>query len=260
MPELPEVEVLRRRLIPACVGRRINEVVVKDGRVLSEVDSSELQACVENKSVVNILRHGKQLFFDLGSGLLTVHLGMTGELLIVQGCEELAPHARALFKMDDGSTLVYNDPRMFGRLGCTRSVKDFIMDRGLGPDALSLDEKEFSVCAKSHRRPIKAVLMDQHILAGVGNLYSDEALFQARINPTKVANKISSKGLRCLGREIKEVLLQSIYAETVFERLPKGYLLRCRRRGELCPRNNGVLTSIEIGGRTSVYCPTCQRN
>jgi formamidopyrimidine-DNA glycosylase len=160
--------------------------------------------------------------------------------------------------MDDGRSLVYDDQRMFGSIGLAKSVHDFVEEHRLGPDALGITPQEFASRAGGSSRAIKGVLLDQHVLAGVGNLYADESLFQAKLHPLAPADGLSPASLRKLGRCIPMVLSASIAAGTDFGLLPDGFLLRAREEGARCPRGNGRLERIQAGGRSSYLCPRCQ--
>ena len=260
MPELPEVEMVRRRLDSNCVGKRIVKVDVIDDGILDHISASRLAKALKGNTIVSVRRIGKQLFVEIESGkVLTVHLGLTGDV----DCPPTLPDGerwmRFALGFDDGTALAYYDLRKFGAVGLATSIDDFVKRRKLGPDALSITENDFLARVSAHKKSIKSVLLDQHIVAGIGNLYADEALFQARLHPLTNASKIQARRLRLLHEVLLAVLRASIAVETDFERLPSGYLLRERRKGAPCPRGNGHLVSIVAAGRTTILCPRCQR-
>jgi formamidopyrimidine-DNA glycosylase len=258
MPELPEVEMVRRYVEERCVGRTITKVKILDEAILDRLLPSQFISSVRCRAVTGVSRHGKQLFIDLGSMLITVHLGMTGDLITLKGRKKLPKHARAVFALDDGARLVYDDPRKFGAIGIASSLADFAEERRLGPDALKVSKKEFVRSAQKTHRAIKTVLLDQHLVAGVGNLYADESLYQSRINPLRASDDLSEEELGRIWVEVRHVLNASIDVSTDFQELPGSFLLHSRVAGSPCHRCNGLLQSMRVGGRTTVFCPVCQ--
>jgi len=253
--------MVRRRLVSGCMGKRIVKTSVLDDGILDRVSASRLAKVLKGRRVRSVERIGKQLFVEMdGGGILTIHLGLTGDVECLETGAKNGRWARLSLQFDDATELAYSDLRKFGAIGITDSIEAFVADRKLGPDALMITEDDFVARVSAHRKGIKAVLLDQHVLAGVGNLYADEALFQARIHPLAPASGIQSRRLRVLHRLLQEALSASIAVETDFERLPSGYLLRARRKGGPCPRGNGYLVSIVAAGRTTILCPRCQRS
>ncbi len=249
--------MVRRYVEGHCLGRTIVKAKVLDASILDQVSSRRFVGFVRGKRINAVIRHGKQLFFDMSVGFVTVHLGMTGDLIALE--DEILPrHTRVLLLLNDSEMLVYDDPRKFGSIGLAKSVPDFLLEHRLGPDALDISRKEFVERVRRSRRAIKSVLIDQHVVAGVGNLYADESLFQARVHPLAPADQLSIHELERLWQKTRDVLKTSIDASTDFSKLPDGYLLRSRSSGMRCPRGNGTLQSIKVGGRTTIFCPVCQ--
>jgi formamidopyrimidine-DNA glycosylase len=259
MPELPEVEMARRFLESNVVNRRVVSVEVIDDGVLDGMDIMTFQHDLVGRSIVSVARRGKQMFVGLDDGsFLTVHLGMTGELSMDQG-DHIPTYTRIVFGFEDGDRLYYSDQRKFGAIGMVGSIGLFVNEHGLGPDALSIDRSDFTKRVSGHRKAIKSVLLDQRVLSGIGNLYADEVLFQVRLHPATRADTISQKKLNELHRQILVVLRRSIKVGSDFAVLPVGYLLKVREPGADCPRGNGKLAATKVGGRTSIFCPACQR-
>jgi formamidopyrimidine-DNA glycosylase len=259
LPELPEVELVRRSIAAHCLHRPISTLEVLDEGILEKTTSQRLRRALIGRSFGKIERHGKQIFIKIEKGgWLTVHLGMTGDLIC--SSDQVGPprFTRMLVHFEDGGNLVFQDMRKFGAIGLTRSMNGFIKEKGLGPDALAISAEEFVGRASEHGRHIKTVMMDQTVLAGVGNLYSDEALFQCQIHPLTRSNTLSEGQLLCLHEKVQEVLGISIELGTDFGRLPEKYLLRDRRAGSRCPRGHGPLQTIKVNGRTAYLCPECQ--
>ena len=260
MPELPEVELARRYLEKNALNRRIQSVEVFDAGVLQEVDGPTFRQAVNGRYMTIAGRRGKQMFIGLDDGtFLTLHLGMTGDL-VVDSDERSPRYSRIAFRFEDGTSLFYVDQRKFGAVGISGSVDRFVADHRLGPDALCIERSEFIERVSGHRKAIKTVLLDQRVLSGIGNLYADEVLFQVRLHPMTRADSISRRKLADLHREVGKVLRGSIAVSSDFALLPDGYLLKVRREGAECPRGNGPLAMVRVGGRTSIFCPACQRS
>jgi formamidopyrimidine-DNA glycosylase len=259
MPELPEVEKARRYLEANVLNRRINAVEVLDGGVLRDIDAATFRQKLVGRMMTTAGRRGKQMFIGLDDGsFLTIHLGMTGDLDIGEKVEP-PEYARVAFHFGMGKSLFYADQRKFGALGIVSSVDQFVAEHHLGPDALCIGRPNFIERVSGHRKAIKSVLLDQSILSGIGNLYADEVLFQARVHPEQLANSISLRKLNDIHHQVGEVLRMSISVASDFSSLPDGYLVRVRQDGFECPRGNGMLATIKVGGRTTIFCPKCQR-
>ena len=259
MPELPEVEQARRYLEMSALNRLIRSVEVLDGGVLQDIDADAFKKGLTGRSMTTAGRRGKQMFIGLDDGsFMTIHLGMTGDLIVDD--DGSAPRfTRIAFHFAGGMNLFYSDQRKFGAVGLVGSIDQFVAEHHLGPDALRINRSEFIERASSHRKVIKSVLLDQAVLSGIGNLYADEALFQAKIHPEKRADTISRRKMADLHRHIGTILRRSIAVSSDFDALPDGYLLKNREEGVECPRGNGRLAMAKVSGRTTIYCPTCQR-
>jgi len=253
MPELPEVETIVRELNPRLRGRHIVSVEVLQPRITrhSPVDISHV---LPGLRIQGVRRHGKFILIDLDQGCLTIHLGMTGQLLFDS---PLGPYTRAIFVLDD-ATLLYDDTRMFGAIefGSKR------VDR-LGPDALTQVAPE----SLKRKAQIKAVLLNQTVFSGVGNIYADEALFRAGIKPT--ARSISRPRAIKLLAAVDEVLREAIehrgssvsdYVDTEgrrgsFQQQHRVYA----REGLPCVVCGALIRKTVVAGRGTHFCPNCQR-
>ncbi len=258
MPELPEVETFRRYIDRTSMGRTIERAEVKNPIIVRPFSAAEVVAAVQGSSFISSHRHGKNLFLELsGGGWLTWHFGMTGEPLFFVRAEDDPRYDRFLLTFPEGH-LAFNDPRMLGRIGITTSPEEYIMRKQLGPDVLTLTRSEFVRTMERSRGPAKTVLMDQHKMAGVGNLYSDEALFQSHIDPRTPVQNLSEGDLDHIYLNVRRVLRRSIENGGDLSLLPRTYLLRHRSRDGRCPRCGGTFASFALGGRTSYCCPRCQ--
>ena len=276
MPELPEVETLVRGLRPQIIGRRI--VAVRLGKTDFIHDPAALERDLPGSRIASVERYGKFLLLQLtghngagGSwsrGCLVVHLGMTGRLLARPAEEPPAPHTHVLFALDDGRELRYTDIRRFGRLALVSEgeLPGFLARLGLDP--LEATEEEFCRRMASRRAMIKALLLDQRVLRGVGNIYADESLWRACIHPARHAARLRTDQLTRLYRAVRDVLRAAIrsrgssvsnYVDA--EGQPGEYQRRhrvYRREGKPCYRCGTRIRRITVAGRSSYFCPCCQ--
>lgn len=258
MPELPEVEQARRYLERNALDRRIFSVDLFDEGVLQDIDAEAFRQELAGRTMTTAGRRGKQMFIGLDDGaFLTIHLGMTGDLIVDKDAST-PRYTRIAFRFEGGMSLFYSDQRKFGAVGIVGSVEQFVSEHKLGPDALCINRSDFIERVSGHKKAIKSVLLDQSVLSGMGNLYADEVLFQVRLHPMTRADSLSRRKLGDLHRQVGMVLRTSIAASSDFASLPDGYLLRTREEGAECPRGNGSLAVTKVGGRTSIFCPLCQ--
>jgi len=274
MPELPEVETIARGLRAVLPGRRILSVR------LAKTDFIDNPAAIEREvpgtRLVSVRRHGKFLLLDLESlnrrvrGVsLLIHLGMTGRLVTCDPKTPVPPHTHVFFTLDHGLELRYTDVRRFGRIGLLRqgSVENRLASLGLDP--LEASEAEFVALVKDRRARIKGLLLDQHVLRGIGNIYADEGLWRARIHPTRLGANLTLAELRCLYRAVRAVLNDAIklrgssiadYVDSDGNR--GGFQRRHRvyqREGQKCFRCRAMIRRTVVAGRSSHFCPRCQR-
>jgi len=260
MPELPEVETFKRYLDRTSLHQRITCVEVRDAYVLKRVSARELTRRLKGRRFENSHRHGKHLFVRAGDELwLRLHFGMTGSLEYLKRDEQPPKTARVIFCFANNCRLAFDDQRKFGEIELIKDVDDFLQTRGLGPDALEIHFSLFKAIIGKHGGAVKAILLNQQLIAGIGNLYADEILFRACLHPTTEVARLKDKDLRRLFRATRHVLEKAIALKTNFNRLPKSWLLT--RRGTLgrCPRCDRALKYATIGGRTSWYCVHCQK-
>lgn len=271
MPELPEVETIRRALSPHLEGARITGLKVIDPRWCSPVAPAELCDAVVGRRIVTLGRRGKYLCFDLGSELLLAcHLRMTGNFLYDAPAE--TPYQRAVFSLEDGHVLRYCDVRRFGTanlLAGYASQEDFFGARlGVEPLGEKLDGGTLREMARGRRGPVKGFLLDQRQVAGVGNIYADEALFRAGIHPLRPAGALRPIQYDRLALAIKDSLEAGLKAggATIDDfRHPDGLYGSFqdqfnvhRREGEPCPQCGRAIRKFVVGGRGTYACETCQ--
>jgi formamidopyrimidine-DNA glycosylase len=265
MPELPDVETFKRTVADRCRGRSIDHVTVSDPGILESISAKDLERRLKGARVESAHRHGKHLLLELRDvGVLAMHFGTNGYPQIVHEPAADPPYTRLALVFEAGDRLAYVNPRRLGGVSIAPSIDAFIADRGLGPDALDprFDEGAFTKLFAGRSRDTKSVLMDQALVAGIGNIYSDEILFQAGIHPGMPANRLDPERVARLYRAMKKTLETAIDcgagSERAVDRLPKSFLLRQRHAGGHCPTCGTRLSVAKRGGRTSYFCPRCQ--
>jgi formamidopyrimidine-DNA glycosylase len=233
---------------------------VRDPYVLKGVSARELARRLKGRRFENSHRHGKHLFVRAGDELwVRLHFGMTGSLAYLNRDEVPPKAARVIFRFADNCRLAFDDQRKFGEIELIEDVDEFLQTRGLGPDVLEISLSQFKAIVRKHRGAVKAILLNQQLIAGIGNLYADEILFRSRMHPATDAASLSDKNMRRLFRATRYVLERAISLKTDFNRLPKSWLLTHREKRGKCPRCGRALNSAAFGGRTSWFCAHCQK-
>ncbi len=275
MPELPEVETVRVQLEPRLVGRRLERVEISDPRLTRPYDPAGVAAELEGEGVAALDRRGKYLIVRFESGrVLLIHLRMTGQLLHSEGGSLPADdtHRRAVVRLDDGSDVVYRDVRRFGTwLLVEPGELDLYLDERVGREPLErgFTARRLGDAISGRRAPIKAALLDQRRLAGVGNIYADEALWRAGVHPLEPAGELGPAEIAAVHRGIRAALRAGIARQgaTLSDyRTPDGGRGRMQhefkvygREGEPCERCGTPIEKIRSAGRGTWYCPSCQR-
>ena len=250
--------MVRRYLEATARHQTIRAAEVKDERILSKVSAKDLGEALAGKQFHCALRHGKRLFLKLHNSLwLMLHLGLTGSMIYLESGAKEPRHTRLLISFENGHRLAFDDPRIFGEVGLAKSPEAFLVERKIGPDALQLDREGFLEIMSGRKGLIKPALLNQSLIAGLGNLYADEALFQASICPK--TRGLNSVQLAVLFSSIQEVLRTALSTHADLEKLPDSYLLPHRHAGGACPRDGALLCREKIGGRTSYFCPEHQK-
>jgi formamidopyrimidine-DNA glycosylase len=272
MPELPEVETVRRRLVPHLIGRTLSEVEILDYRLTDPEPPSAVAARLTGTRIVALGRRGKYLLIELDDGAaLVVHLRMTGNLLwLPLPPLEAPPFLRARALLDDGSFLGYTDIRRFGTWQLAEDGAEALLAGKLGSEPLSdWTAADLARAFKGKKAPVKAALLDQRVVAGVGNIYADEALWVARVHPLAPAGRLSRPRVARVHDAVLTVLQAGIDAQGASIRdfrTPDGGYGSAQERfavygraGEPCERDGTPLRRIVVAQRGTVYCPHCQR-
>jgi formamidopyrimidine-DNA glycosylase len=259
MPELPEVEVFKRYFDATSLRQRIADVDVRSAYVLKDVSARELTRQLRGRRFECSKRHGKHLFVGAHDNLwLRLHFGMTGSLQYLKHKQQAPLHSRVLFVFANNHRLAFDDQRKFGQIGLIKDIHEFLGKRALGPDTLDIDLAEFKNILAKHGGAVKSVLLNQKLIAGIGNIYADEILFRARIHPGTQIAALKEKTVTKLFRATRYILEKAITAKADVGLMPKSWLLPHRRKGGKCPRCGRELKSATIGGRTAWFCAHCQ--
>jgi formamidopyrimidine-DNA glycosylase len=275
VPELPEVETIRRQLAKVVRGRTITRLHVSDALIVSPNSPNRLRRAVEGRRLDAIRRRGKYLLLELDSGAtLAMHLRMTGRLHhTATGRGPQDKHRRARFTFDDGSTLDFSDTRRFGRIWIVpvdEADATAYWDARLGVEPLErpFTSAHLQKLLAGRTAPIKASILDQRLIAGVGNIYADEALFQAGVHPTRAAGSLDAGEIAALRDAIRDRLRAGIrsggasidrYRDTIGNSGSMQDILSVHlHEGDPCPRCGTTVVKTRVAGRGTYFCPTCQ--
>jgi formamidopyrimidine-DNA glycosylase len=261
MPELPDVEVFRRYLDSTSLHKRIKQVQVHTRNMVEGAPAWKLKATLEGHVFKSTDRHGKYLFAALDNKhWLVLHFGMTGFLKYFKDLEKNPPHERMLLTFYNGYHLAYDCQRKLGKITLTEDLEAFISEEKLGPDALAdpFHLAAFREALAGSRSAVKSALMNQNLMAGIGNIYSDEILFQAGILPTEKAQALDEEATKRLFRSMKDVLKTAIDSQAKPEALPDSYIIPHRKKNGKCPKCGKALQKEKVSGRSSYFCSKCQ--
>ena len=265
MPELPEVETIKSDLQKIIIGKKIIQVNIYNSKVIREPLPATFKRSLEGLSIKKILRRGKLLILELSNGkFLTVHLKMTGQLVIPGG----AKNSRVAFVLDGGVTLDFNDQRLFGELRLVRDWKKLEFVQRLGPEPFDLTSTDFKDMLLKRKTEIKPLLLNQKFISGIGNIYAAEILFRAKINPQRPAQSLMKEEQLVLYQEIQKVLKSAIkhggssVDDYVRVSGKNGDYARFHqvygREGRPCFVCSSLIKRIVQGGRGTYFCPKCQ--
>ena len=271
MPELPEVETTRRGLAPLVIGQRVASVVVRN-RALRRPVPRELPRMISGATIRGLARRGKYLLFDCGTGTLILHLGMSGRLWVASSAAALNAHDHFDLLLENGTVVRLRDPRRFGLVLWQKGdpqAHPLLANIGPEPFSPDFDASWLHRATRKRSAAIKLVLMDSHVVAGVGNIYANEALFRAGIPPRMAVRRLNLQRCGILVEKIRETLELAIGAggstlrDYVASDGQAGYFqdqfLVYDRAGEPCFRCGAKVKGIRQGQRSTFYCPQCQR-
>ena len=269
MPELPEVETVKNELTPHIVGRKIIGVTLFWDGIVKQPTVTDFRSYLIGQKITGLDRRGKYLIIGLTSDdLLVIHLKMSGSLLISRDSSEPPKYTRAIIHLEKSSNIFFRDPRKFGAMWLVKDSSS-ITDK-LGPEPLEADftPQVLAQRLRNRKAPIKALLCDQSIIAGIGNMYADEALYAARIHPLRLGGSLSQDEIERLHHAIQQILRAAIGnkgASIVNYYRPSGEtgtahfeFKVAHGRGKTCPIHGGAIQRIPVRNRGTYFCPKCQ--
>jgi formamidopyrimidine-DNA glycosylase len=266
MPELPEVEMRRLYLEATSLDQLIESITVEDKKLLT-TDFTLLQESLYGRRFMGTKRVGKNLFIytDEPATIVRMHFGMTGDLVYYHNSIDRPKHARIVFFFKNGFCLGFVCPRKFERIGLVSDIDAFLKLKKIAPDALSINVETLAERLKKRRSPIKPVLLDQATTAGLGNWIVDEVLFQAVVHPSSISAQLTGEQVTAIHDAIHLVLQTAIAKEANYRDFPPSFLIHARQWDtspydnpeayKLCPRCGTAIEVIEVGGRTTYFCP-----
>lgn len=272
MPELPEVETVRRKLEQKIIGKTIKKITIIHKNVFEKQDIKKVIEQINNEKINSIDRKGKWLIYNLDNYYLLSHLRMEGKYLYRNINAPIEKHELVIFNLDNEIELRYKDTRKFGKMYLIK--KDKINESPLSKLGYEPWEKELTTAylkekLKNKKIPIKTILLDQSIIVGMGNIYADEVLFLSKINPHKKGYELDKEELNKIIKNAKKVLkeaikqggttIRSYTSEEGVDGLFQNNLLVHKRKNEKCLNCNNIIKKDKIGGRSSYYCPNCQK-
>ena len=265
MPELPEVETLARTLRPVLIGKTILGSDLRWARTLATPTPAKFKKQIAGQQILEISRRAKYFDFRLSSFDLILHLRMSGDLLVVLGGYQPARHDRLILKLTDDTSLIFSDPRKFGRVWLVKDPAHVFSELGPEPLSEAFTAEWLYAALRARKRQLKPLLLDQKFLAGLGNIYVDESLHRARLHPLTRANRVTAKQAEGLWRAVRETLEEGIrrngasidwvYLGGEFQNQFRVY----GRTGKACPVCGRKIQRLIVGQRSTHYCPKCQK-
>lgn len=260
MPELPDVENFKQYIDATSLHHKISETEVHNTKILKGISKARLADTLNGTSLESCRRHGKYLLIKTsGDVWLVMHFGMTGSLNYAKQEKDLPEHSRLILNFENGSRLAYISMRLFGRIRVIGSMNAFIRQNKLGPDAADISLEDFEKTLHKSRAAVKTALMDQSRIAGLGNLYTDEILFEAHIPPNQKSQSLDAAQIKILYQKMEYVLKEATRRHAVPKNMPQTWLLPHRERNGRCPRCHNPFKTAKINGRTAYYCSSCQQ-
>lgn len=258
MPELPEVAYQKMYVDSTSLHQKIVKVECGAVKIFQSPQKDFKEKLLKNE-FVSTLQIGKYLLLELKQGgYLVIHFGMTGKMDYYKH-DEVDKHAQLTVTFENDARLSFICPRKFGKLFLTDGVDEFRDQQDLGPHATEISEKEFQQLFEGKRGSVKTALMDQSFIAGLGNLYVDELLFHSGIHPKSKAENLQKKDVVAMYENMNSVLDTVYKSKTEGESLPQSFLRPHRTEGEKCPNGKGKIEMIKVGGRSTYFCPECQK-
>ena len=264
MPELPEVETYRRYIEASSLNQPMTDFTCEDPRKLLLNDYDEMRQILRGAQLTDSYRVGKHLFIKTDTSYwVYMHFGMSGDLHYFHQDEDPPRHARMIFYFANGYRLGFICPRKFERIGLVENPDAFLAKKGIAPDVLLISIEQFSQNIKRKKSPIKTVLLDQSVAAGIGNWLVDDVLHHAKIHPVKSAKDLSDTEMARIHAAMRYIVQTTIDAEANYNLLPDDFILHARGWGKphlsgKCPCGQEDITMIRVGGRATYFCKRLQ--
>jgi len=261
VPELPDVEVFKQYVESTALHKKMDAVEIRSKDMLKNVSGREIKKALEGHQFVSADRHGKYLFLKTeNTTWLVLHFGMTGFVTYFKDPTKEPAHNRLLIRFSNGYHLAYDCQRKLGEITLTEDPGLFAEERQLGLDALKpgFNLDRFKHILKNTASAVKSALMNQKYIAGIGNIYSDEILFQAGIHPDTKSKELNDDEIARLYNQAESVLKAAIEAHADPSRFPASFIMPHRRGDRTCPKCKGGIEKTKTGGRSAYYCPRCQ--
>jgi formamidopyrimidine-DNA glycosylase len=260
MPELPDVEVYKKYVEKHAMNKKITSIEYNDSKQLLESSKQEISRNVKGAKFTSSKRLGKHLLLQVDDKKwLAMHFGMTGDVKYFKNDEKEPQYSKVIFAFNNDHKLSIISKRKLGALAIAENTESYAKEYDIGIDAWQCSYGDFKEALEGKRGGIKNVLMDQSRVAGIGNIYSDEILYQVKIHPKFKFEKLDEKALKSLYNTIQRVLKTAINHKANPKDFPNHYLLKHRKEGEDCPDCKGKIEKIEINGRGCYICPKCQK-
>ncbi len=260
MPELPEVNTVQKRFIANALEKTISSVHVTDSKIFRGISKQDFISNLCGRSFVGTYRQGKYLFAALDDGQhLQFHLGMTGDIVYYSDRKHRPKFERFYLKFTDRSFFGYDDPRKFSQIKVIENLPVYLDEIGLGPDALSISREEFGHCFEDRRTSLKSILLNQKLIAGIGNLYADEICYQSKIHPGSTAAKLTSRHLDILFARMRSILIEACDKDAYYGVYPDDWFWKWRTLKDTNPNPNGPVQKSKIAGRTTYYVEGYQK-
>ncbi len=260
MPELPDVEVFRRYIDSTSLHKKIINVDSSSDKILEDITSNYLTNMLQNNSLEETYRHGKYLFVHVTNGKwLVLHFGMTGFVKYFKNLKEKPSHTRVLLSFENKYHLAVHSQRLLGTVHICDDKEKYLQDHDLGPDALQVPFDTFKGLLQQRRGMVKSTLMNQSIIAGIGNIYADEICFQTGIHPKTKMNHLNEDELQTLYHHMMKIFEIAIDAKVNPNDFPDSFIIPQRSQDGTCPKDGESLQKIKVNGRTTYFCPVHQK-
>ena len=260
MPELPEVNTVMKLFREHCLNKKVIQVMVKDDLILRNSSEDEFKKLITGNKFVNTYRQGKYFFGLLENDYSVLfHLGMTGDPVYYFKNQEAPSHERFSIRFEDGTILGYNDPRKFSNIRVLQDYQSYLQEIKLGPDALSISKNDFIEAFEKRKSSVKGVLLNQKLIAGIGNLYADEICFQSKVHPGSNIENLDSTILKTLYTNTKKILKLAVRKNAYYQIYPEDWFWKWRKESKSTAKNRWTVKKAKIAGRTTFWVDEIQK-